>query len=427
MTGKQNSPSQEIRFPPRWLPLARWIWLLGAGFYLALYLLAWPSYLEQMKSLTGVALEVGAHDPWPAGELLPALDHAGISPSFFSMYYLIIELVSLLGFTALGLLIFLKRSDTFIGWYTALLLVTFGIGSGQVLPALIIEYPAFSGLVDLIIGMPWFVFYVFFFIYPDGRFVPRWTIFAALALLILIVWLSLAPGVSQLPFILLVFSAFSFAVYSQVYRFRRISNPLQRQQTKWLMSAIAFLFVDLLLSNLLFPITIPALGEYGRVLLLYDMGAVVWLELAFLLIPITLAVAILRYKLWDIDLIIRRTLIYGALSASLALIYLGGVVLMQSVLSALTGESRSEIVTVVTTLVIAALFTPLRKRIQHDIDRRFYRRKYNAEQALSAFAAQARQVTDLDELTGHVVGVVEQTIQPQHVSLWINPSNGNKA
>jgi hypothetical protein len=116
---------------------------------------------------------------------------------------------------------------------------------------------------------------------------------------------------------------------------------------------------------------------------------------AILTIPLSIAIAILRYHLYDIDVLIRRTLIYGALTATLALIYFGGVVLLQGILSAITGESRSEIVTVVTTLAIAALFSPLRKRIQHDIDRRFYRRKYNAEQAVATLLLAARKETDL--------------------------------
>lgn len=219
----------------------------------------------------------------------------------------------------------------------------------------------------------------------------------------------------NLPWSITLAALTILSVISLFVRYKR-AGTLEREQIKWLLYACAiFVFIY-----------IPGIWISD----LQNEVNVIWsllFVLAILCIPLSIAVAILRYRLYDIDVIIRRTLVYGTLSASLALIYLGGVVMMQSVLSALTGESRSEIVTVVTTLVIAALFTPLRKRIQHDIDRRFYRRKYNAEQALSAFAAQARQVTDLDELTGHVVGVVEQTIQPQHVSLWINPSNGNKA
>jgi hypothetical protein len=130
--------------------------------------------------------------------------------------------------------------------------------------------------------------------------------------------------------------------------------------------------------------------------------------------------------LWDVDVIIRRTLVYGALSASLGLVYLGMVVVLQWLLVALTGESRSEIATVITTLAIAALFTPLRKRIQRDIDRHFYRSKYNAEQALAEFAKTARDETDLVALTGQLVGIVQKTVEPEQVSLWLREQSGTR-
>jgi hypothetical protein len=137
------------------------------------------------------------------------------------------------------------------------------------------------------------------------------------------------------------------------------------------------------------------------------------------LIPISIAFAVLRYRLWDVDVIIRRTLLYGALSASLGLVYLGMVVVLQWLLVALTGESRSEVVTVITTLAIAALFTPLRRRIQSFIDRRFYPKKYNAEQSLADFALHARNETDLDQLTGQLAAVVQAAMQPEHTAVWL--------
>jgi hypothetical protein len=143
--------------------------------------------------------------------------------------------------------------------------------------------------------------------------------------------------------------------------------------------------------------------------------------------PVAVGVAILRYRLYEIDILINRTLVYGALTATLAFVYFGGVAVTQASFRALTGEvEQPQLAIVVSTLMIAALFYPLRRRIQGIIDRRFYRSKYDARKTLQAFSAQLRNETDLDALSDDLVGVVRETMQPEHVSLWLRPDSPPK-
>ena len=160
-----------------------------------------------------------------------------------------------------------------------------------------------------------------------------------------------------------------------------------------------------------------------------DAGA--WLFLvgtaAFNCFPIGVGIAVMRYRLLDIDVVINRALVYGSLAAILALVYSGGVTAIQALFTALTGqEEQPQLVIVVSTLVIAALFSPLRRRIQSFIDKRFYRSKYDARKTLEAYSAKLRNDTDLATLSDDLVGVVRETMQPTHVSLWLRPETASK-
>jgi hypothetical protein len=157
------------------------------------------------------------------------------------------------------------------------------------------------------------------------------------------------------------------------------------------------------------------LGRVGYALVLIGLAG----------IPIAMGIAVTRYRLYEIDLIINRTLVYGSLTAMLVALYFVGIVLLQRVFVLLTGE-QSTLAVVASTLLIAALFTPLRRRIQGFIDRRFYRRKYDTRKTLEAFSAQLRNETDLDALSDDLVSVVWETMQPAHVSLWLRPEPASK-
>jgi hypothetical protein len=155
------------------------------------------------------------------------------------------------------------------------------------------------------------------------------------------------------------------------------------------------------------------------------IGALYVTVSALLVVPIFAYITILKYRLYDIDLIINRTLVYGTLTALLVALYFGGIVVLQRSFVAVSGEQYT-LAVVASTLLIAALFTPLRRRIQAFIDRRFYRRKYDARKTLEAYSAKLRNDADLDALSDDLVGVVRETMQPAHVSLWLRPETSPK-
>ena len=207
------------------------------------------------------------------------------------------------------------------------------------------------------------------------------------------------------------------AVISLLVRFRRARGD-ERQQIKWFASAAALTFVWILVSEV-FEELISIEGGVPEAILAFTSASA---SLVIPSVPIATGIAILRYRLYDIDRLVNRTLVYGSLTGILVGGYFGGVATTQAVSSALTGqEEQQQLVIVASTLLIAALFNPLRRRIQVFIDRRFYRRKYDSAKTLAAFSANLRNETDLDELNDELVSVVRETMQPAHVSLWLRP------
>jgi hypothetical protein len=207
-------------------------------------------------------------------------------------------------------------------------------------------------------------------------------------------------------------------VISQVYRYRRVSSTVQRQQTKWVVVGLSGMTLGFVLNASFLSLASQQAGLPRLVINLVHSPLV---YTCLLLLPICLAFSILRYRLWDIDLIIRRTLIYSSLTALLVVAYLALVVLLQAVWSALTGQRQSDLVTVLSTLAIATLVIPLRRRVQAFIDRSFYRRKYDAAQILATFGDAVREETDLGRLAERLVSVVDETMQPAPIGLWLKP------
>jgi hypothetical protein len=214
----------------------------------------------------------------------------------------------------------------------------------------------------------------------------------------------------------LVLAATIAGAISLVVRFRR-SKGDERQQIKWFVLAGGIFCAAFAVAPVLWSVPLSPRTEWiWPALFLLSFGT----------IPVATGIAILKYRLYEIDLLINRTLVYGSLTATLVALYFVGIVLLQRLFVVLTG-GESTLAVVASTLLIAAMFNPLRRRIQGFIDRRFYRRKYDARKTLEAFSTKLRDETNLDALSAELVGVVRETIQPAHVSLWLRRSMSPRA
>lgn len=353
-------------------------------------------------------------------------------------------------FAVVGALLVLRRPTNAIGWIMAaiaLMVSIFGAGRGYATYVVITrsEPDAVAVFGAWAANCYWFLMLALALIYlpmlfPDGRLLSRrWVpvaVLAGIATFGIVLSRALVDnlpvgGVSDREIVNpigieglgrpedlpitgvmegLFLAAAVGAVASVVVRFRR-SRGVERQQMKW----FAYVIVVLIGGSVL------AGG-------ISDATGVAWLEnTSFVLsitglscLPIAVGIAILKYRLYGIDVIINRTLVYGSLTAMLVLVYLGGVTTTQVLFRTLTGQQQQpQLAIVVSTLAIAALFNPLRRRIQSFIDRRFYRSKYDARKTLEAFSARLREETDLDALNTELVSVVSETMRPAHVSLWL--------
>ena len=348
-------------------------------------------------------------------------------------------------FSTVGAVIISRHPNNVIGW----LLCAGGLAIG--LNHFSTEYAIYSlvvqpGSLPGATVFTWLAYWVYvpalgsaiflFLLFPTGRLPnSRWRWFAGLSAVATLVgavcasfsfgtgYLGPLPnplGIESIGDLSLIVSPILYilgllAVISMLSRLRR-GTGIERQQIKWFAYAGAVTFIGGLVQHNLFPVI--------DVWWVWWVGFVVG-TIGLLGQPVALGIAILRYRLYEIDLIINRTLVYGSLTAMLVGVYVGTIVLLQGLLRTLTGQ-ESQLAIVASTLAVAALFTPLRRRIQGLIDRRFYRRKYDARKTLEAFSAKLRDETDLDALNNELVGVVRETMQPAHVSLWLRPDTPTK-
>jgi hypothetical protein len=406
-----------------WLVLTQIVLGILALLALLVFLASLPVYLMQLQIVCQATSCAPGQLTLAAVQTLHGL---GISVNGYALFRLINIIASaLVGLVVAGVLVW-RRSHEWMALLVAFMLVMTGAtastntvaGSASVwhLPAQVVSLLTYP------------TYFLVFMVFPNGRFVPRWTRWLLITAVALVVWYTFFPDSFNGNFWLSLFGTLLFVGLAsslpaiQIYRYWRVSTPLERQQTKWVVFAFALEFA-LVFGPYVLKLIIPPLQQPDSlysVLFNPDAGGTP-LDLLF---PLSLGVAILRYRLWDIDIIINRTLVYATLTALLALIYFGLIISLQFLLRGFIHQD-SPIAIVASTLVIAALFQPLRHRIQAVIDRRFYRRKYDAARTLAAFSATLRSEVDLSQLSEQLVAVVQETMQPTHVSLWLRPPEHN--
>ena len=404
MSPRASTPANTLS--GRWLLLARVAWGIIAVLALGLFAASIPAYVSNLfePGRGGGLARVEA----PAGLVL-ALDLLGVLASF---------LTALVCLTLAFLLVWLRSEEWMVVFVSSYLLL-YGTTMAGPLEWAETFYPAWPTLaVDLIqpllLTTPTVALVALF---PDGRLVPRWSRWLILSSVPLVAAILYLPTVYWGGLMVLIVSG---AIYAQVYRHRHVSTPAGRQQTKWVL--FGFLVWWTLILMLGVPYVIQSSLPPGSPLPWWTLfgSAGWWLTLA--IVPLSLSIAVLRYRLYDIDVVINRTLVYGPLTVMLGLAYFGSVASLQYAFRVLTGhEVQQQLVIVITTLAIAALFNPLRRRVQSSVDRRFYRSRYDARQTLEAFSAKLRDETDLQGLRGDLVGVVTETMRPAHISVWLRP------
>ena len=413
---KAYSGSHDIastRLQGQRLILARAAWAALVILTLGLFVAMLPAYFTQLQTVC-VGSACATSQPTLADAQTPQT--LGLSLNNYATFMFILTIIAALACFIVSGVLFWRRSDDWMVLLVALTLVmvgtaytTYALQQGHStwqLPALILNILTYGGL------------FLVYSLFPDGRFVPRWMCWFTI---VWIAWGAIYTFFPNLPSARLIHNVvwlceLAGIAAALVYRYRHEFGMVQRQQTKWVVFGIAVpitLVICLKIPALLFP----SLGVPGS---LYNLASGPGFLFALIPLPITIGIAIMRARLWDIDVIINRSLVYFVLTVALVLVYAASVLLLQRLFYVLTGQN-SVFAQIASTLAIALLFQPLLHRIQIIIDRRFYRHKYDTAKAIAAFGAQLRQRKEMDLtiLTSDMLKVVEETMQPEHVSLWL--------
>jgi hypothetical protein len=375
----------------RLLVVARAFWVVTALFSLGLFAASVPARYGQLAE--------------PSSDLQSGLAQLDISARFYATYLVAVEIVFAAVFLIISLIIFLRKYRDWVALFLSYMLLLFGMASHPIvhtMEALAATQLFWMPPVRFLTYLTWLSVFLFFFLFPDGKFVPRWTRwFIIFHAMLLIPW-DLFPDSpyspwmwEPVPLLIVEFVTWGTCVYAQVYRYIHTSDRVQRQQTKWVMLG----GIASILGNLVFylPRYIdPSLKDVSLgSSLLYQMVSITAMYLFSLLTPLAIAISILRYRLWDINLLINRTLVYIPLTGIIGGLYSASVVLFQKVFVALIGET-SDAAIVLSTLILASTFTPMKNALQTLVDKRF-KESSDPTRDLDLFGERVRSVIEVND------------------------------
>jgi hypothetical protein len=408
------------------LIVLRMAWLALAALLLALFIAGMgPRVRELSTACTGD----GCISLAPSIADATFIQEAGFTLIQLAYFHQTLEVVSALAMLAVAAVIFFGRFDDWFGILVSFTILLLGLNfTVEADNAFIRLHPAWHTPFYFLNFITAILFMLQLYLFPDGRFTPHATRYvAALAFAIgMIDALLLAMGALTNTLNLIGVSFYlaclTLGLGAQIYRYRATSSPVQRQQTKWVLYGLVLFVMSMISYFLLFELLSP---QSTRIRVFLNTVGIAILQPMMLIFPLTMMISILRYRLWDIDVVINRTLVYGALTAVLLLLFLASITLLQALFIRLTGQD-SQAAIVLSTLLITVLFNPLRSRLQRLIDRRFYRRKYDATRLLERFAQHARDEVDLHTLSAELVGTVQYAVQPNLVSLWLRTDSADR-
>ena len=420
--GRDTQRENDTRLHGRWLIMARVVWLALVIPSVGLFVAGLPAYYNQLQTACVGPVTCNIVGAMTAKGLQALLAY-GLSLSVYAAFFTIFWTTNAAIWSGIGFFIFWRKSDEWFALLSAFFLVMFTITFlGLPSSALALAYPVLNVPITLMSVLGQISIVLFFLLFPNGRFAPRWMGLIIPLIIIQAVSLVIPP---TSPFSqnswpgwlngLLAVTIDGAVILSQIYRYRRVSTLVERQQTKWVVFSTITVVTGFIVLGFLYSGLFPALNQPNT-------PSSVILSMAYplllLTLPLSIGIAILRYRLWDIDRIINRTLVYGILTVILLVVYLGLIFALQYLLRGIINQNN-DVAIVVSTLTIAALFQPLRHRIQRIIDRRFYRSKYDAAKIIATFSTTLRNEVDLNTLSENLVAVVQETMQPTHISLWL--------
>jgi hypothetical protein len=398
------------------------------GRMLVLARLGWLAAVVVTLGLAAAGFVVGFRNPELISQqaVLQAVTDAGIPIRVVLAVGLVLPMVA---FSATGLFLFCRKSDDWMAMLFALMLVTLGAFATRSLWALERAEPQLRVPVRIVSLAALALLVLLCCLFPDGRFVPGWAkLLVAAVIPVLAAQPDLPLAVLRLPDPVVEVSTWRWRLMAgtvggllglgcvaQAYRYRRVSTPVQRQQTKWIIFTVGAVILVLLVAIIIPSTVVSTTSSWFA----WAMLATIPL---FVLFPVAITNSVIRYRLYDIDRLISRTLVYGLLTALLAGVYACVVLVLGQLFGGGVGRDPPSWAVAGATLAVAALFQPARRRIQAVVDRRFNRRKYDATKMVEAFSAHMRDEVDLEVLSAELLAVADQAMQPTKASLWLRPT-----